>query len=299
MTHEVSHFFVLSYIVHVQHSILFVLVLHVLCGWFQISSCISSEEDECLRAWINDLGLTEHDKQTLQKHAWLSANHISAANVLLQNRFPKQNGLQDTMYLAEKFQWTSSTKKFVQIIHVGGCHWACLSNKFSSDTTLLQFYDSLLSEPETSVKEQACTIIECEDSCFKIQVMNVQVQQSGDACGLYAIAMALSLCAGEDPCYCAYKETEMRNHLACCFESRSLSLFPYIKRTVTRRIIEEVTVPVYCFCRYPDVDITSRFGSMMCCDCCNKWYHQACLNLSNSQFKETIKKTVWTCPNCS
>ena len=119
---------------------------------------------------ISSLGLSEHERQT---HSWLSVNHVAAAHSLLKRAYPNQNGLIDTSYLADKFEWHSSTSNFVQIINVGGFHGACLSNKFTTDPNIIQLYDSLLTVPGATVKEQACTILNCKEPSFKIQVMNV------------------------------------------------------------------------------------------------------------------------------
>lgn len=68
-------------------------------------TCIESEdEDDCFKAWDHDLRLSEHDKKSLQSHAWLSANHISAAHLMLKSKFPNQNGMQDTSYLIDGSQ---------------------------------------------------------------------------------------------------------------------------------------------------------------------------------------------------
>ena len=235
------------------------------------SSSLPSDVDDCLKNWVRSLGLTEHEREILRSHAWLSAGHISAAQCLLKRDFPQQKGLQDTIYLREKLVWSSSPSSFVQIINVGGYHWACLSNKLSPDSDTIQLYDSLLTTPGTTIIEQACTILKCETPSFKIQVMNVQLQSSSDSCGLYAIAMAHDLCAGKDPCCMSYDECLMRGHLEQCYDSEKLSHFPRTsRRSCKRRIYKEVEVEVYCICRFPDVHVTERFGHMAECDSCKQ-----------------------------
>ncbi len=151
----------------------------------------------------------------------------------------------------------------------------CLSNKLSSNPNVIQLYDSLLTTPEATIKEQASTILKSQEISFTIQVMNVQLQKSGDMCGLYAIAMALDLCADIDPRRTSYVESKMRPHLVQCLEAQKFSLFPRNrKRSFRRRVITEVNVEVFCICRYPDVDVTSNFGDMVCCDKCGQWFHQ-------------------------
>ena len=66
----------------------------------------------CLTAFTTDLSL--YDLSVLRDDGWLSANHIAAANKLMVNAFPCQNGLQDTHYVAERMSWLSTSKNFIQ-----------------------------------------------------------------------------------------------------------------------------------------------------------------------------------------
>jgi len=59
-----------------------------------------------------------------------------------------------------------------------------------------------------------------------IRVVNVQCQQGGDNCGVFAVAMAFDLCEGRDPFLCSYDETLMRSHLEDCFEQEGITRFP-------------------------------------------------------------------------
>ena len=124
---------------------------------------------------------------------YIRVRNPAAYSIISQPSSIVQEGFQDTIYLLEKLVW-SSPSSFVQIINVGGYHWACLSNKLSPDSNTIQLYDSLLSTPGTTIIEQACTILKCETPSFNIQVMNVQLQSSSDSCGLCAIDGTRSLC---------------------------------------------------------------------------------------------------------
>ena len=64
----------------------------------------------------------------------------------------------------------------------------------------------------------------CSPSNITIQ-KNVQKQQGGSECGLYAIANATSLAYGKDPVSMTYIESTMRELLHCLFEMK-LELFP-------------------------------------------------------------------------
>ena len=249
--------------------------------------------DLCMKGWIGNLSL--EDQQVLRSDRWLSANHISAANGILLKGFPLQNGLQDTIYLEEKLSWQSVPENFVQIIHVGGYHWACLSNKFCVEKNAVELFDSLLTKPGNTIKEQASTIMQSEAAAIVIRVINVQCQQSGHACGLFAIAMAIDLCEGRDPWFCSYDEPKMRSHLEKCFNSELISQFPQMINPARRckRVLDEVTVNLFCLCRYPDVDVTTHFGDMVSCDFCGSWYHQYCVGVC-----KIAKEQEWLCPQC-
>ena len=244
-----------------------------------------------LTGWIDNL--SQEDQRVLRDNEWLSANHISAVNKLLLKAFPQQNGLQDTHYLAMKMSWPSVSKDFVQIIHVGDCHWACFSNKLCKEDNVVEFYDSMLIKPGKTVQEQVSTIMNCKAAAITVRIMNVERQQSGHACGLYAIAMAVDLCLGEDPCSSLYDEAKMRSHLEMCFSQRTISQFPRQFRNRRQRILDEISIGVYCICRYPDV--TTHFGDMICCDLCDEWYHEHCLSIPDI---EVLKESEWLCPWC-
>ena len=49
--------------------------------------------------------------------------HISAVNKLLRHQYPNQNGLQDTILLAERSLWDSEPNRFIQIINISRQHW--------------------------------------------------------------------------------------------------------------------------------------------------------------------------------
>ncbi len=76
----------------------------------------------------------------LKRGEWLTDKHINAASVLIKEEFPKQLGLQDTLLLQHFDQYESEDSQFVQIVHVNGNHWLCVSNKFCPAGTV-DIYD--------------------------------------------------------------------------------------------------------------------------------------------------------------
>ena len=53
----------------------------------------------------------------------------------------------------------------------------------------------------------------------KINSVNVQTQQGGTDCGVFAIAMATSLGCGDNPAQLTFQQENLREHLLKCLES--------------------------------------------------------------------------------
>ena len=96
--------------------------------------------------------------------------------------------------------------------------------------------------------------------------------------------------SGQDPSLVSYDESRMRVRFARYFNKQALSRFPWFQDNSNypnkRRVVDEVIVSVYCSFRYPDVDISSRFGDMAAGDACSQWYHQYCENIPEPVFTE-------------
>lgn len=245
-------------------------------------------------SWVNDLALSVADEETLVCGEWLTATHISAANYLLRSQFPSQNGLQDTCVLKQSGKWLSSPVGFVQIIHISPGHWACLSNKFSSEGCV-DLFDSLHTVPEEdgTILSQVCCILRTSQQSITTNIANVGLQVGSDDCGLFAIAMAYDLCAGINPVTRKYVQGEMRSHLHSCINNRQLKPFPGTVRNIKNFTICEVRVNVYCKCRMPE---GGRW--MVCCDCCNVWYHEECVPVPTDVRNDTRNNIPWHCPKC-
>ena len=115
------------------------------------------------------------DKDQLVNGRSLTANHIAAGQILLKQAYPHQCGLLDTCQLS-KNKCFDVNGKFVQVIFVEPNHWACLTNKFTSNNQLVNLNDSLHTVPEKQglIVRQACSILKAEESTVTIDVINVQ-----------------------------------------------------------------------------------------------------------------------------
>jgi hypothetical protein len=250
--------------------------------------------------WVQELGLKIREKHVLSTGDWISDLHMQAANKLLKEQYPKQNGLQDTLVLAELCRFRSSPTDFIQIVNISRSHWVCVSNVFSS-SGVVEVFDSMpaYSTSSSSLKRQVAAMLKTSEKCFDLYHVDVQRQVGGSDCGLFAIAFAASLCARNDPHTERYAQTEMRQHLAQCFEEKKISSFPNSngrRRLGRHRIINRKKVDVFCICRLPWNKYDGKRGPLVQCIRCKEWYHQKCLNIDQDIVNQPSAK--FTCSIC-
>ena len=81
-----------------------------------------------------------------------------------------------------------------------------------------------------------------------ISSVPVQQQRWKCDCGLFVIATALHIAAGNNIEEVSFDQTKMRSHLVQCFEMKALSPFPQTKKKVKRSTLTNILIPVYCHC---------------------------------------------------
>ena len=148
---------------------------------------------------------------------WLTDKHMFAANQVMKRDYPTADGLQDTL-LQQKCSWDVPNGEFVQILHVKGNHWISFSNinteiDLQSSTMLVNVYDSSYTEMDQDTKLLIGNYTNANKA--KINIMNVQQQQNGSDCGVFAIAFAESLLSGRNPTQLNF--IDPRNHLLPIF----------------------------------------------------------------------------------
>ena len=171
---------------------------------------------------VRDISLTNIDKEILKSGEKLSDKHINFAQRLLKAKFPKINGLRLTL-LHDKAH-KDPTHNALQVFHTGGDHWICATT-IGTAGKRVSVYDSAYTkwdEPTLCLLKKQ---FHCSPSNITI-LKNVQKQQGGKECGLYAIANATSVAHGKDPLKMNYTESLMREHLTRCFSNGTLELFP-------------------------------------------------------------------------
>ena len=250
--------------------------------------------------WVKSLNLMEEDRNYLLTGQWLNDKHISAGMKLLKEKYPEQNGLLSTQLLAKKLEWKANNIDFVQVVHVSGNHWVCISNKFSAPG-VCDVYDSMSLSPSPTLNRQVAAVMKWHEPSFTMRFINVQIQSGASDCGLFALAFAVALCEGKDPHNCLFDQTQMRNHLAMCFEKCELTDFPASTNLKPRRSKSSVklirNIQVYCTCRLPWDKNVSFHGDLAQCIKCRNWYHQKCLNIPARAFLE--QSYSWCCTLCS
>ncbi|XP_028404805.1 probable protein phosphatase DDB_G0282105 [Dendronephthya gigantea] len=167
--------------------------------------------------------------QILQDHFWLTDEHVDHGQWLLSQQFPEARGLHSVLSFEGKPKVEKGLKDFVQIINVGGQHWATVTN-IHCEENAVKVYDSLSLNVTKKLKQKfhSClaALLGTTVSKMFISYPPMQKQKGCDDCGLFALAVAFSLLAGDDPSQLTYDQSCMREHLALCFQVGELGPFP-------------------------------------------------------------------------
>lgn len=254
--------------------------------------------------WVTDLNLSYHDRNVLQSQTeWINDNIIYVAQLLLKQMSEDDDiiGWQSTQLCKTKQLFTPlpPCSRFIQILHVNRNHWVTVSNisKGESCHDSIFLYDSLC--PGTvsmDIKKQVCSFMKTRRRTLRFEIMNIQMQENLNDCGLYAIAHATELTYKRDPCKASFKGSEMRDHLMQCFEKKELTPFPLKKERrigFSGRIRKSIPEPIYCYCRMPNY---YKRMTMVCCNTCSEWFHMKCIgdcDVSNNP------KVKWFCVDCA
>ena len=168
-------------------------------------------------------------------------------------------------------------------------HWI-LSSFRENDVSI---YDSLSSLPLTaSVEQQLLQVYGAtmphESNGLLVSSVPVQQQRGECDCGLFVIATALHIGAGNNTEEVSFDQTKMRSHLVQCFEKKTLSPFPQTRKKVKRSMLANILIPVYCQCSRPD-----SLDEMIQCDGCDAWFHFQCAHIKRAPDSD------WFCSNCT
>ena len=239
--------------------------------------------------WLEDLSLDLADEKCLSRGKWLTDNVINAAQKLLQKAYPHVESLQSTT-LGEVLAFKPVSSEFVQVLNISHSHWVTISN-IGCQYGCVKIYDSLPNcDVPTRTKEQIAALLFYQQKDITIEFPTMQVQHGSADCGLFALAFATTLCAGDNPAHVNYTQHLLHAHLYECFIQKSISPFPEAARR--KKLLEprgQVTYEVFCVCRLPED------GQMVQCSKCMEWYHRHCINAPEDIWNIDV---VWHCCSC-
>ena len=165
-------------------------------------------------------------------------------------------------------------------------HWI-LSSFHENDVST---YGSLSSLPLTaSVEQQLLQVYGATmphgSNGLLVSSVPVQQQRGECDCGLFVIATALHISAGNEV---SFDQTKMQSHLVQCFEMKTLSPFPQTKKKVKRSMLANILIAVYCHCGRPD-----SLDEMIQYDGCDAWFDLRCAHIKRAPDSDRF------CSNCT
>ena len=153
---------------------------------------------------------------------WLDCVVIQSAQLLLKHINQNIQGFQ-TPTLGTVRQFDIMTGDFIQILHINGNHWVCMTS-IDCPQGYVIVLDSLHSPVSRELKQLAQDLL---GPNFKgVRKVRVQQQLNGSDCGIFAIAFATSLAYGQNPVSVSFDIPRMRPHLENCLKSGAMIPFP-------------------------------------------------------------------------
>jgi hypothetical protein len=278
---------------------------------------------------LSDFAILDDAKQG--SDAFINDTIIHNVAVLLWNQFPRLQGMQDTTtYRAlDGFERIDPSRPFVQIMHAGFEHWCTVTNIGLTDEDMSKgskvlMYDSMIQLDKKNrpivppaVLKQVAQLLKTPPGVkpvpIDVIVKRTQQQNNYHACGLHAIANAISLAFGEDPSNVVFSTGKMRSQLVTMFEQGTVSMFDHVKETLENKgsfkvraggrfkskiDLKDSTVtflPV-CYCKLP-----REIEDVIICDSCNQEFHASCNLIKLTQRGKAsvigLLRT-WVCLNC-
>ena len=214
--------------------------------------------------------------------------HCSYTNLLKkQSSVP---GFQDTC-LGQSMCFEIQQGEFIQILHDGHGHWLMVSGAITEDGAQeIHVYDSMYATVGTYTKKQIASIVSSSEKEIKLKMMNVQKQNGGCDCGLFAIAFATALANGIQPGHCFFNQDAIRRHLYKCLMEGKMSMFPQKQRWTSRLVKSEDSIELFCICHMPEIP------PMVECSQCSNWYHVSCVCVPQEALDDS--SIEWICQNC-
>lgn len=167
--------------------------------------------------------LTILEKEMILQGDQLNDQIINVAQQLLHKQFPHIVGLQLTLRQSKKQSKVTPNQWQLQIIHCKTNYWIVASTLYCTNGKV-NVYDSLYD----TVDEQTKGIITGLFGISGIDIVPIHKQQGTQDCGLYSIAVCVSLAFKLKPELLKFDQSAMRSHLVHCIESENFVPFPEI-----------------------------------------------------------------------
>lgn len=226
----------------------------------------------------------------MQQNYWLTDEHIDHAQWLISRQFPTVNGFHSVLaFESQPPKVVKGLKGFVQIINAGGSHWVTVTN-IGCEENKIKVYDSLYRQLSAHNKLMLALLLNTTFPNMVIEWPRMQKQEGTSDCGLFATAVAVSLCSGHNPSNQSYDQSVMREHLAMCFMCEELAVFPLSQSNceVIGRLVE--AEELFCHCRMP----YTKGQFMIECSRCLGWFHRSCDNVPRA----VRSNNIFHCMNC-
>ena len=152
----------------------------------------------------------------------------------------------------------------------------------------IHVYDSMYATVGTYTKKQIASIVSSSEKEIKLKMMNVQKQNGGCDCGLFAIVFPSALANGIQPGHCFFNQDTMRRHLYKCLTEGKMLMFPQKQRRTSRK--SEDSIELFCICHMPEIP------PMVECSQCSNWYHVSCVSVPQEALDDS--SIEWICQNC-
>ena len=259
---------------------------------------------ECIDAtWleIGSVKLLASDKEIISSSkGLLNDKIIHAALLLLQSQYPQQAGLVDPILCsAGHANVDSANKSFVQVFNDPvKTHWITVTNNHRK-VGEIDVYCSAHLKPSVPCANAVSRFARVPAPTMELRIANVARQSDEYSCGLYAVAFAVALVFGKDPCNLVFQQNAMRQHLIACLERGLITEFPLQSfRAVRKVVLDKIQHEVLCVCRSV---YQKRRDKMIECQLCFVWFHPSCAGLSDASFlaHQQDKQKQFKCPSCS
>jgi Ulp1 protease family, C-terminal catalytic domain len=235
--------------------------------------------------------LRQEEIESLYVEKLLSSGHINAAQSLIRALDPEIGGLFCTSLGSSLMFPKANSERWLQIVHDNAGHWLLLAKGFLGEEQI-QVSDSMYFTPTDRKHVIACMadLLKTEENNFSYIVKPCQRQTNGFDCGLYSIAFATSLAAGEDPSTIVYDSELLRSHFIECLRQKIIQPFPKsgIRRNSNGTVFTE---KVFCFCPRPFLKLSREWEKIRCVGCKNL-FHSMCVRNPRNVNKD------WKCKFC-